>query len=206
VTIQAVLFDLDGVLCDCGPYHFAALNTALSAHGYTPIALDEHKHEFDGLPTTIKLARLAEAGRVRTEDFDSIRAIKQKETARLIGEKAKFDPTIFCLLAGLHQHHIGVGIVSNAIADTIWKVLDRLGVRYFVNIVNSNEEAPPKPSPALYELAARRFDLKPSDCLAVEDGHYGIESATRAGCKVLKVSGPADVTPANIWKAMEGQS
>lgn len=199
--IKAVLFDLDGVLVDGAPWHYAAFNDALIAHGYVELSLDEHKFQFDGLPTARKLARLVEAGRVRIEDCNSIRALKQKQTLKQIEQHCKFDPTIFCTYSGLRAFGIKVGIVTNAVCDTVFEVTKRLNLP-FPDVLVTNEECTPKPDPAPYELACRRLMTEPNLVLAVEDGHYGIASAKKAGCRLLEVDGPHEVTPKAIWEAM----
>ncbi len=201
--IKAVLFDLDGVLVDLGPVHYEALNTALKAHGYLPISPEEHKSEYDGLPTKVKLSKLIDIGRVRVEDVDSICALKQKETLRLADEQCKFSPEKYCLIAGLKRAQFKVGIVSNAVFSTVSRVCAVMGIIGMIDVFTTNEDGLPKPNPDLYLKACKRFQLKPYECLAVEDGHYGVDAAREAGCRVLEVENSSCVTPINIWKAVE---
>lgn len=201
--VKAVLFDLDGVLVDLGPVHYEALNTALAAHGYYPISLDEHVTEYDGLPTKVKLKKRIDIGHVRVEDAISIAALKQKETLRLIDTQCKFDPEKLCLIAGLKRASFKVGIVSNAVFSTVSRVCAVMGIIGMIDVFTTNEDGIPKPDPDLYLQACRRFQLKPCECLAVEDGHYGVAAARAAGCRVLQVENSLCVTPANIWKAVE---
>jgi HAD superfamily hydrolase (TIGR01509 family) len=51
-----------------------------------------------------------------------------------------------------------------------------------------------KPDPEGYILCCEKLELKPEQVLVVEDGSYGIEAAKRAGCNILKVDSPKDVS------------
>jgi len=48
-------------------------------------------------------------------------------------------------------------------------------------IVYSDGIIPGKPAPDIYEIAAKRLDLPPAECIVVEDALSGIESAHTAG-------------------------
>jgi phosphoglycolate phosphatase-like HAD superfamily hydrolase len=56
--INAVVFDMDGVLIDAKEWHYDALNKALQLFGFT-ISRYDHLVTFDGLPTRTKLEMLS---------------------------------------------------------------------------------------------------------------------------------------------------
>lgn len=205
---RSILFDLDGVLVETRDLHFRALNAALEAHGCRPIGAIEHDEEYNGLPTRVKLDRLVSFGRVRAEDVSSIAALKQKETRRLLEAEVKFSPEMFCLLWGLRMSNYLLGVVTNAVPETAKLVIDRLLLNPRVVIpcpvqhVVANDAGAPKPEPDLYCVAAHKLNVRCDECLAVEDGEFGVRAATAAGCKVLRVSGPQEVTPKRIWEAL----
>jgi HAD superfamily hydrolase (TIGR01509 family) len=68
-----------------------------------------------------------------------------------------------------------------------------------MNFVISNEDVrTPKPSPEGYNLAIKKFDLKPEECMIVEDAPKGLEAARQTGANVYEVSGYNEVTLENI--------
>lgn len=194
---RAVLFDMDGVLCDARPWHRAALDAALAEHGYQPVG--DLTGELEGLPTRVKLERLAAAGRFREVDASSVIALKQRYTWATVERQSKFDPGTFCLVIGLRAAGYRVGVVTNSTRDTAMMVLDRLGLSPHLDVLVTNETGPPKPDPFPYLRATDILGLPPDDCLAIEDGDYGVRSAEDAGCRVMRVDGPAGVTPAAVW-------
>ena len=53
--------------------------------------------------------------------------------------------------------------------------------------MSSEEVAHGKPAPDVYLEAARRLEIEPSRCAAVEDSHNGILSAAAAGMRVIAI-------------------
>jgi HAD superfamily hydrolase (TIGR01509 family) len=52
-----------------------------------------------------------------------------------------------------------------------------------------------KPAPDIFLLAASRLDVKPADCLVLEDSLPGVKGATAAGMKVIMVPDLVAPTP-----------
>jgi HAD superfamily hydrolase (TIGR01509 family) len=62
---------------------------------------------------------------------------------------------------------------------------------YFEATVSSEEVAHGKPAPDVYLEAARRLGVEPTRCAAVEDSHGGIRSAKAAGMRVIAIPNPS---------------
>jgi HAD superfamily hydrolase (TIGR01509 family) len=62
--------------------------------------------------------------------------------------------------------------------------------RLFRLTVSSEEVARGKPAPDVYLEAARRLGVEPSRCAAVEDSHNGIAAAKAAGMRTLAIPNP----------------
>lgn len=201
--IRCILFDLDGVLVDAGKWHYDALNLALQSVGAGPIFPMEHESVFNGLPTKDKLAKLMDMNRINPEHVETVRSRKQEITEEIVNKECKFDPEKFCLLAGLKEKRFNIGLVTNAKHKTAMLICGLLGIAELIDVYTTNEDGICKPSPDLYRKAIDRFWRKPSECLAIEDCHYGIDAAEEAGCLVLPVKNPSEVTPTLIWKVIK---
>lgn len=82
---------------------------------------------------------------------------------------------------------------ENDIPRTIATMSDKINVDFYIEhfhlekwfdidkIVYSDGIIPGKPAPDIYEIAAKNLNLKPSECIVVEDALSGIESARAAG-------------------------
>jgi HAD superfamily hydrolase (TIGR01509 family) len=84
-----------------------------------------------------------------------------------------------------------LGLASSSNRELIDLVLElsELG-RYFAATVSSEEVARGKPAPDVYLEAARRLDVDPGRCTAIEDSDPGIRSAKAAGMRVVAIPNP----------------
>jgi len=84
-----------------------------------------------------------------------------------------------------------LGLASSSNRELIDTVLDVSGLApCFAATVSSEEVAPGKPAPDVYLEAARRLEVEPTHCAAVEDSHGGIRSAKSAGMRVVAIPNP----------------
>jgi len=87
--------------------------------------------------------------------------------------------------------HWPLGLASSSNRDVIDAVLEMAGIaKYFRATVSSEEVAHGKPTPDVYLGAARRLNVEPSGCVAVEDSRNGILSAHAAGMRVIAIPNP----------------
>jgi HAD superfamily hydrolase (TIGR01509 family) len=81
-----------------------------------------------------------------------------------------------------------LGLASSSNRHVIDLVLDEAGIAdCFQATVSSEEVRAGKPAPDVYLEAARRLDADPSSCLAIEDSTNGIRSGHAAGMTVIAV-------------------
>jgi len=81
-----------------------------------------------------------------------------------------------------------LGLASSSNRPLIDAVLELSGLaRFFAATVSSEEVARGKPAPDVYLEAARRLEVDPSRCAAVEDSHSGIRSARAAAMRVIAI-------------------
>ncbi len=81
-----------------------------------------------------------------------------------------------------------LGLASSSNRELIDLVLELLGVEHlFTATVSSEEVARGKPAPDVYLEAARRLGVDPTRAAAVEDSHNGILSANAAGMRVIAI-------------------
>lgn len=191
--IKTILFDLDGVLVDMPNGHFEALNKALQLFG-VKIEDDEHHNFFNGLPTRKKLEELERQERLPKGLIEFINSIKQKYTKEIIPKYCTPDYSKIILLSGLKARGFKVGCCSNSIKETLHLMLKSAQIFDFFDIIIGNDEiSNPKPDPEIYLTAMSRLDVKPDECIVVEDSPHGIESGKRSGATVFEVKGVSDV-------------
>lgn len=192
--IQAVIFDMDGVLIDAREWHYRALNQALAHFGLS-INRKSHEGEFDGLPTREKLHRLNERYGLPKSLHTFINELKQMYTLQEIWQHCWPNFEHQYTLTQLKHSGYRVAVASNSIRASIEAMLGRAQLLPFLEFYLSNEDVNRgKPDPEIYHTAIWMLGLEPQDCVVVEDNPHGIAAAQASGAHVLTVNHPGEVT------------
>ena len=193
MTINTIIFDMDGVLIDARDWHYRALNDALSLFGYT-ISREDHLRTFDGLPTRAKLESLSAEQGLPRGLHPFINEMKQSRTADIVQIDCRPLFAHEYMLSQLKQAGYKLGVASNSVRASIDLMLAKANlIHYFDEIVSNEDVAEAKPSPDIYVEAMRRLGATPSSTLVVEDNAHGIQAARAAGAHIFEVRSPADV-------------
>ena len=198
MTIEAVVFDMDGVLVDAKQWHYEALNRALALFG-AALTEAEHAARFDGRPTKEKLRVLIEERRLPRGLADLVAELKQAYTLDAIHSRCRPEFRTQLLISRLKRRGLAVGVASNSIRQTVEVMMARTGLLDMLDVVLSNEDVTcPKPDPEIYRVAAERLGIAPARILVVEDHPVGVHAAKEAGCRVLHVENVRDVNLENV--------
>lgn len=197
---KAVLFDLDGVLVSMPDGHYQALNKALKLFGHE-IGPDDHIKIYNGLPTAEKLKMMTEKGKLPLALHPIIKKMKKIYTEDEIKKRCKPDYSKILLLSALKAKGIKIACCSNAIQVSVEEMLERAMLKgYFDEIIGNDVGFAPKPAPDIYLEAMKRLDVKPEECIIVEDAEHGYQAAVASGAgDVFKVTCVEDVN-LNLFK------
>lgn len=191
--VQAIAFDLDGVLVNAGPIHFKALNRALALWGFR-ISEQEHETFFNGLPTAEKLRVLSQSLGLPKRLHDVIGRLKQVFTKEEMASAIQFDPSLVEILRWSREQGLRLALATNSRQETVDWVLERLQIRSFFDLVLSHESvSAPKPSPEIYRETWARLGVAPSAGLVIEDSAHGLEAAVLSGARVYCLKSPGDL-------------
>jgi beta-phosphoglucomutase len=202
MTIEAVVFDMDGVLIDAKEWHYEALNRALGYFGYT-ISRADHLTTFDGLPTRKKLEMLSAERGLPRELHGFLSDLKQQYTVDQVHLKCKPMFVHEYALSNLKARGYKLGLGSNSIRSSVELMMEKSNLRQYLDIMVSNEDvSKPKPHPDIYLKAAAELGVAPEKCLVVEDNPNGIKAAEAAGCRLLVVQNVLDVQLDRLLQAI----
>lgn len=196
--INAVIFDMDGVLIDAKEWHYEALNKALGLFGYQ-ISRYDHLVTYDGLPTRKKLEMLSLEQNLPSGLHSFINEMKQQYTMEIVYARCKPVFQHEYALAQLKGKGYKIGVASNSIRKSIEVMMEKSNLLPYIDVILSNQDVREgKPSPEIYQKAIARLECRPEECLVVEDNINGIKSAKEAKAHVMAVSTVSDVTIDNI--------
>lgn len=194
MNINAILFDMDGVLIEAKDWHYEALNQALDLFG---MPIDRHAHlaTFDGLPTKRKLEMLGVTHGLPQGLHSFINEMKQNFTETLVYSRCR--PTFHhqFALSKLKRSGYKIAVCSNSIRATVQLMMQLSSLEQYLDLQLSNEDvSKPKPAPDIYLAAMDRLNVKPENCLIVEDNDHGVQAAVASGGHVMRVATTEDVT------------
>jgi HAD superfamily hydrolase (TIGR01509 family) len=185
---SAVIFDMDGVLLDSEPLHFAALNEILGREGFS---LSETDNEHI-LGTTLEGTFLYLTSAFTLSQAPSAYHDVYNETIlRVLAQPLDPTPGAVNLLERLEAAGVRLALASSSQRQWVEATLCSLGIeRFFEVVVTGSDVEEGKPDPTIYRLAAQRLGLTPDSCVAIEDAPKGIQSAKRAGMRVIALVTP----------------
>jgi HAD superfamily hydrolase (TIGR01509 family) len=186
-VIEAVVFDLDGVLIDSEPVWEQVRREVVASHG----------------------------GHWDADTQDRLMGMSTGEWSRYLssGLGVQLSPsavtgTVIAAMAARYREHLPLmpgavdavtrlagrwplGLASSAPRSLIETVLDTASLRgFFAAVLSAEEVARGKPAPDVYLSVAALLHVPPTACAAVEDSSNGLRSAAAAGCAVIAVPHP----------------
>ena len=185
--IEAVVFDLDGVLVDSEQVWDAARRDVVARHGGTGKASATRDMLGMSSPEWSRYV-VNELGAQLTPEEVNAAVVE----AMLVRYREALP-----LLPGAREavrrlaEDFALGLASSSNREVIDLVLDEMGVAgCFAASVSSEEVGRGKPAPDVYLEAARRLGVPPDGCTAVEDSENGLRSAHAAGMRVIAIPNP----------------
>ena len=178
--IKAVIFDMDGLMIDTEK--LLQKYWLVAAHTYGYAMEKQHVLGIRSLAAKYAAPKLqAELG--ADFDYEKVRSLRIKlmnEHIDAYGVEEK--PGLGELLAYLKQNAYLTAVATATDWERTKRYLGSIGrLSYFDEIVCAPMVANGKPAPDIYLEAARRLNVEPSQCMALEDSPNGILAAYRAG-------------------------
>lgn len=196
--LHAVVFDCDGVLVDTEPLHYRAFQAVLEplglGHDYRTYL--EKYIGFDDRDAFLEAFR--EGGReLDGETLESLLKDKERALRTIIADGGlRSFPGVVETVRALARLGIPLAVASGALRDEVFLFLRALGIEdCFSVVVAADDVERSKPDPETYSKTLERLGavyspriFDPSRCVAVEDTPAGIESAKKAGLRVIAVT------------------
>jgi beta-phosphoglucomutase len=191
--MNAVIFDMDGVLVLTGDAHYQAWQAAAASDGIE-LSFEQFSHTFGRTnPDVIRMIWHELAGRplstLTAARLHEIADAKERAFRDLIRHDVPLAPGTRELLEQLASRGFALGVGSSAPRENLDLVLDGAAIRpYFAAVVDGSMVARGKPDPEVFLLAARHLAVDPAHCTVIEDAPAGIEAAVAAGMHALGVT------------------
>lgn len=189
MPIQAVVFDFDGVLADSEPLHLRVYQEILEPHG---IHLDQATYcaKYLGFDDEGAFQQIAADHNLLLgdEEIEMLIAQKSRRFQELVSSGEVLYPAARPCVRRLASAW-PIGIASGALRDEIELMLRGAGLlEAFRFIVSAGDTDRTKPEPDPYLRAAELHGVPAAACVAIEDSHWGLQSARAAGMRTIAVT------------------
>lgn len=203
MSLEAVIFDMDGVISDTQTLHSEAQSKVLEKHG-TKLSPQKITRKYASKPSRMLFKQ--------ESNIDPEKAYNEKQDVlQEIVEKNGIEPIegsidLIKELSGQYK----LGIASSSRPEFIRKVLDNLNIEgYFKTVKSVKGVDRGKPSPDIFLETAKDLKVLPKDCIVIEDSSNGMNGAINAGMSCLGLveqpgKYPADKTVRSLKKVDAG--
>jgi HAD superfamily hydrolase (TIGR01509 family) len=195
MSLRAVIFDVDGTLCETEDLHRRAFNRAFRAAGLgwhwnrdlyrSLLTTTGGKERIAAFQTSLTVA----APRLDAEAIARLHAEKTREYGNLVAAGLQLRPGIAGIMDHARRAGLKLAVATTtsranveALARQIW---GRPADSVFDAIAAGDEVAAKKPAPDVYLLALARLNLRPAEALAFEDSANGLRAARAAGLATI---------------------
>ena len=200
--IKAIIFDMDGVIIDSEPLYYQIQKGFFKELGFT-VSKQEYDtfigtgmqlmwkklHSKHNLQYTVEQLIIMNNDLIY-KTFNNADSLQAAE-----GFKS--------FLTSIKEKGMKTAVASSTSKKIINVILSRLGIIHEFDVIISSEEVMQgKPEPDIFLKTAGKLNLKPVNCIVIEDSTNGVKAAGKAGMRCIGFSninsGKQDLSLANI--------
>lgn len=187
-NIQAVVFDMDGVLFDTERIYMETWREVATEARFPKVDIEKAVVGCVGLNATDTRALFA---REYGQDFPTeeyLKACSLRFHEKIDKDGLPFKTGVLEILSSLKESGCPIALASSTRTGSVMSHLEKAGITdYFQKIIGGDMVTHSKPAPDIYLMACEALSTEPYNAVAVEDSPNGIYSAHAAGMKVIMV-------------------
>jgi HAD superfamily hydrolase (TIGR01509 family) len=183
--LQAVIFDLDGVLVASNPLHWEAFRRTFAAEGKS-FTFEDYRRVGAGAAREAVIRSVL--GEVPPQKLAALMDAKEQHVRDCLRENGvRPVPGAVGFLRAVRQRGLKTAVATASRMPQA--LLEAASIREpFDAIIDRAQVERPKPFPDLYQEAARKLNVKEAACLVIEDSPLGIDAALASGMRVIALT------------------
>src|SRR5579884_1473882 len=183
MKLEAIIFDLDGVLIDSAPCHAAAFERVLAPFGVTDFVYSDYAGW--RTPEVIE-----DVFRKRGIPFtpELIAETAQRKSAVAYQEIDRTNPVVEGAVEMLRElaNRLALGLASSGSRPTVELFLRKNGcAALFRSVLTGGDVQHAKPDPEIYAKSFKALHVEPANAAVVEDAVAGVRAARAAGAGAI---------------------
>ncbi|HJP64572.1 MAG TPA: beta-phosphoglucomutase, partial [Mucilaginibacter sp.] len=198
-TIEACIFDLDGVIVDTAVYHYKAWKRLANELGFDFTEEDNEKLKGVSRMASLNLI-LGWGGVIKTNAEKEELATRKNDWYVDMINKMTPDE----VLPGAKEFvelckGAGIKTALGSASKNSMTILEKVHIAHlFDAVIDGNKVSKPKPDPEVFLKGAEELNAEPKNCVVFEDAIAGVEAAINGGMKVVGIGSPDVLSKANL--------
>jgi beta-phosphoglucomutase len=189
-TLEAVIFDMDGVLTETSRQHYLAWKLLAKDLGFE--ITEEINEQVKGISRLESLDIVLRAGNM-IDKFTEAEKMQLADKKNVIYQslikaftKDNLSAGALALLKALKEHKVKIALAS--VSKNAQFLLEAMDIsNYFDAVVDPSEVKNGKPAPDIFLMAANKLGIDPKNCIGIEDAFAGVEAIKSAGMKPIGI-------------------
>ena len=182
--MEAVIFDLDGLLADTEIISLKVYQELLRDFGI-PFTEETYSRDYSGHREEENVQRFLDTYDLPWNFDQTLDKVYELE-AQILAKGVNLKKGAKNLLAFLQREGIPIALATSSVESRARMILDSNGIlSLFDHLVFAKDVKQSKPYPDIFLKACSDLNVLPENCLVLEDSEAGIEAASRAGIPVI---------------------
>lgn len=187
-NIDAIIFDMDGVIVDSEPLHFELEQAACRDHGIQ-VPLSEWDGRWHGTKVSYFFKYIINTYGNGVFSVSDLLVYKNKMYLEIAPKKLKPIPGALEYIKKVKEREKKLALTTSSEKELQEMVFGKFNLHpYFNVIVTGDEIEKGKPDPEPYLKTVEKLGIPASQCLVIEDAVNGILSAKAAGCVTVGIT------------------
>jgi len=183
---QAVLFDMDGVICHTNPFHARAFDHFFEKRGMSP-GLEEYADHMYGKSNSYIFSHFL-GRKIEGEELLEFEDEKEGLFRKIYADHINPIDGYMRFLEDLKGYGFETAVATSAPRANMDLIIDALDIRkHMGSAMGSEDVSQHKPAPEVYLTSAQNVNVPIDRCVVFEDSFSGVSAGINAGMKVVGV-------------------
>jgi len=187
--LEAIIFDMDGVIIDTEPFFHKSENLILKKYGHE-VPIDYH-YQFQGTTHEFMWGLMKEKYSLPETVPNLVMEANQLREELIEEEGLKTIPNVIDFIDRLVSKGPPISIASSSPEKDIINTINQFNLQNEIDYYVSGENVEnSKPAPDIFLNVSNHFNVTPENCIVIEDSRNGVLAGAEAGMKVIAYENP----------------